>query len=128
MQVSPPLCFMLVLECLRLSIILTTVLHLLLMVTLHTAAICCPVKMKNLMTNKIILIQITVLWLLPLLTIFSSFSSLPSQLFRSSSCSDYSLLQSLQFRAVFTSAIFLPVAIIILTYAYFYFILSRRLR
>ena len=57
-QISPPLCFMIVLECLRLSMILTTVLHLLLMVTLHAAAICVPVRMKNLLTIRIILINI----------------------------------------------------------------------
>lgn len=56
------------------------------------------------------------------------FSSQPSQLLRSASCSQHSALHSPVFRAGFTSAIFLPVTLIILTYLYFYYILSRRTR
>ena len=60
--------------------------------------------------------------------IFSSFSSIPSKLFLSSSCSDVSTLQTFIFRVIFTSAIFIPVMIIMCTYGYFYIILSRRFR
>ena len=68
------------------------------------------------------------LWLLPLLVMFVIFSSQPSQLLRSASCSQHSALHSPVFRAGFTSAIFLPVTLIIITYLYFYYILSRRTR
>ena len=73
-------------------------------------------------------ICVSLLWLLPLLLMFVIFSSQPSQLLRSVSCSQHSALHSPVFRAGFTSAIFLPVTLIILTYLYFYHILSRRTR
>ena len=56
--VSPPSCLLLVLECLRLSLILTTVLHLLLMVSLHTAAIVWPVRGKKVSRKKLILVMV----------------------------------------------------------------------
>ena len=55
-EVSPPSCLLMVLEAMRLSIILTTVLHLLLMVTLHTSAIVSPVKGKKFFTKKLVLL------------------------------------------------------------------------
>lgn len=56
--VSPPSCLLLMLECLRLSLILTTVLHLLLMVTLHTAAIVWPVQGNKVSRRKLILVMV----------------------------------------------------------------------
>ena len=70
----------------------------------------------------------SLLWLLPVLTMFVTFSSLPSKLLRSADCEDNSPLYSQTFRTVFTSAIYVPVTVIILTYLYFYYILSRRTR
>ena len=70
----------------------------------------------------------SLLWVLPVVAMFGTFSSQPDQLLRSAGCEDHSALQSSAFRAVFTSAIFLPVSVIILTYSYFYYILYRRTR
>ena len=72
--------------------------------------------------------QSSLLWLVPTLVMFSVFSSQPDKLFLSTSCSDFSPLGSLDFRAAFTSAIFIPVTIIAVTYSYFYLILSQRTR
>ena len=55
-EVAPPSCLLMVMEGMRLSIILTTVLHLVLMVTLHTSAIVWPVKGKKFFTKKLVLI------------------------------------------------------------------------
>ena len=54
-EVLPPSCLLIVMEGMRLSIILTTVLHLVLMVTLHTSAIVWPVKGKKFFTKKLVL-------------------------------------------------------------------------
>ena len=54
LQILPHTCLMLTLECSRLSLILTTVLHLLLMVSLHTAAICAPVRANRLITVPVV--------------------------------------------------------------------------
>ena len=54
--VSPPSCLLLVVECLRLSLILTTVLHLLLMVSLHTSAIVWPVRGRRVTTKNLIVV------------------------------------------------------------------------
>ena len=54
-EITPPSCLLMVMEGMRLSIILTTVLHLVLMVTLHTSAIVWPVKGKKFFTKKLVL-------------------------------------------------------------------------
>ena len=54
-EITPPGCLLMVMEAMRLSIIMTTVLHLVLMVTLHTSAIVWPVKGKKFFTKKLVL-------------------------------------------------------------------------
>ena len=123
---APPMCFMLGMECARLAILLTTVLHLLFMVILHTAGICAPLRLKSCLTPTVIMLVIILLWIIPLGALVGAFSSVPDQMFLSQSCSEISILQTFSFRAYFTSAIFTPVILIIFTYSYFYFVLHQR--
>ena len=121
-----PMCVMLAIECVRLSIVLTTVLHLLLMVLLHTAAVCFPLALKTVIRTSVVIHLILVMWSVPLAVLVTVFSSFPDQLFSSEYCADISLLQTRTFRAFFVAAIFTPLAIIITTYFLFYHLLSKR--
>jgi len=127
-SVSPNLCLLLSLEWLRLAAVLTTVLHLLALACLHTAGICSPVGVKRLVTGTSLLILILALWILPAIGILTLFLSFPGQFFQSDSCSEYSPLQTLSFRGMLTSLIFVPLLLIIFLYVVFFIILSRRLR
>merc|ERR1711915_676536 len=97
------------------------------MVLLHTAGICFPMFVKRFLTNVALITSILLLWILPLVSLISVFTSFPDKMFLSPSCSDVSTLQTFSFRAYFTSAIFIPVLVILVTYSYFYVILHQRM-
>ena len=121
-----PMCFMLGKECIRLSLVLTTILHLLFMVLLHAAGVSFPVKLKIVVTSKFIFISILLMWFLPILVLIIIFSSVSNELFMSENCAEVSILQTFAFRAYFVSAIFGPLAVITITYSYFHYVLSKR--
>merc|ERR1711963_951754 len=119
---------MLVTEYIRLSLVITTILHLLFLVLLHTASVSFPFRMKMVVTSKFVSVLILFLWCIPLTALAFIFSAFPNKLFMSASCNNVLLPQTFSWRVYFASALFLPLMLILFNYAYFHIMIKRRVK
>eukprot|EP00094_Tigriopus_californicus_P002916 TCALIF_02812-PA protein Name:"Protein of unknown function" AED:0.19 eAED:0.19 QI:0/0.5/0/0.66/0.5/0.66/3/0/381 len=119
-------CFLLLFEVLKMSGIVVTVWHLLIMVSIHLSGVVNPVKFKEFLTLKVARLCVFALWVFPLSGMLIVFSVVPQQGFRSHKCSDHSALQDIWFRFIFSSFILIPTILIVFLYCTFLYIIWRR--
>ncbi|XP_067004292.2 glucose-dependent insulinotropic receptor [Anabrus simplex] len=117
-------CMALVLEASRLSAVITTVVHLLALAGNHYLGILRPLHYASIMTHRMTTLCIALLWLFPLVFIFSYFSLLDQQGFTSPNCANDFLGYS-KFRVVFATLFFVPFLVMLVVYSHIFIIVRR---
>ena len=75
------------------------------------------------MNQRMARILVIFLWTIPFTLILVTFTAFPGQGFLSKNCDVHNFLMELPFRAVYSSLILFPIALIIIIYVYFHILL-----
>ncbi|CAM1292201.1 Uncharacterised protein g357 [Pycnogonum litorale] len=118
-------CHTMILEAFRLAGPIISVLHLLALAINHYVGILRPLHYASVVTRRKAFVVIAFIWILPFLYVFSYFSSISDQGFRSTDCMRYDFLTFRTFRIVFSLIFFLPLFVMAFIYCHIFFIIRR---
>lgn len=114
-----------VLEAFRLSGPVISVLHLLALAINHYLGIVRPLHYASMVTKRMAIFVIAIVWTLPCFYTIIYFSSVPGQGFQSSSCTPYRFLGENPFRMLYSFIIFIPLVPMCFMYTHIFIIVKR---
>lgn len=124
-QIRHSACLGLAYEAVRMGAMITSVFHLLLLAFNHYAGIVRPLHYQSTVTPELAVALICCVWIVPPATLLIFFSSIPNQAFLSSACTQLAFFGRFNFRAVVSSTIFGPLAVMFVIYVHIFILIAK---
>ncbi|GAB6022507.1 hypothetical protein CHUAL_006614 [Chamberlinius hualienensis] len=122
------MCFVLILEGFRTGGLIVSVLHLLLLAVNHYIGIIRPLHYASTMTKRKALLNIALMWILPIVFFFIYFASIKDQGFWSRHCEGTRFIVEREFRYITGGLFFIPLILMFFMYVHIFIIVIRHNR
>lgn len=114
-------CIVLTVEALRLSFMVCSALHFVILAVNHWMGITKPLHYASRMTRQSAAICICLMWILPVIILFIYFTSVPGEGYRSAKCSKDAFAHEFAFRSFVSALFFTPMALMAMVYLHVFY-------